>query len=254
MTNLLADTGRQQVCAVGLFMPSNARELATEPHEAAQRQGASMPHSNHFPMTLMLEHIVKLEPSKVIDIGVGFGKWGYLTREALDFCRGRLERPDWKVVIHGVEVFPYRSPIHDWVYDRILREDILAVADDIKGYDLVIMGDVIEHLEKRDGLALLRNLLAQNRNVLLSTPLQYFTQEIADNEHEHHLSHWKLRDFEDFTYDYDVAGGAAIVVLLAGQGASSPSSKDKRVSRAVYRVPGLKGRGAAARIIKGILS
>jgi hypothetical protein len=117
-----------------------------------------------------------------------------------------------------------------------------------------VLGDVIEHLPKDEGVALIDALLIGTRNVLISTPLDFFEQDIAGNHYERHLSHWKRQDFARWTYDYDVAGGAAIVVALAGRGASFPAAKDRRASALVYRLPGLGRRGAIAHVVKQLLT
>lgn len=212
-----------------------------------------MPHSHYFPTVIMLDHVAKLNPRRVLDVGVGLGKWGFLIRELLDFNDGRLDADSWQTEIVGIEAFDYKSPLHDWVYDRMIRADVRDVVTDLVGYDLVVMGDVIEHLEKDDGFALLRTLLQQNRNVLVSTPLHFFEQECAGNELERHLSHWTRNDFREWTYDYDVAGGAAIVVALAGRGSHSPTVKDRRASDVVYGLPIVRDRGAVARIAKRLV-
>lgn len=202
-----------------------------------------MPHSWHHPLTPVMDRVVKLDPCCVMDIGIGYGKWGFLVREALDWASGRLERESWAVRIYGIEVFPYESPLHDWVYDRVTRADVLDVQGDISGFELVMINDVIEHIDKPQAMDLLRGLVARNRNVIVSTPLEFFGQEIADNEHEHHISHWTMDDFAEFTYDYEVAGNAAMVVTLAGSGASWPTLREKWASN-VYRVPVLRRRPA----------
>ena len=94
----------------------------------------------------MLDAIAALAPRSVLDVGAGMGKWGFLCRELLDWNVGRLDRADWQVRIDGIEVFTYESPLHDWVYDSVRRADVLDVVDDCAGYDLVILGDVLEHL------------------------------------------------------------------------------------------------------------
>jgi hypothetical protein len=212
-----------------------------------------MPHSWHFPMTPVIDRVVRLQPRSVMDVGVGFGKWGLLIREALDFSQARLERTEWHTRIEGVEVFPYRSPLHEWVYDEIIWADVLEVQDSIKDFDLVLMSDVIEHIEKPAAARLLRGLVERNRNVIVSTPLDYFTQDIADNDHEHHVSHWTRGDFDEFVYDYDVAGGAAMVVTLAGSGATWPTRRDRTSSRLAYGLRPLARHGSAASVLKRAL-
>lgn len=208
-----------------------------------------MPHSWHYPLTLVMDRVARLQPRSIMDIGIGYGKWGLLVREALDWIPGRLDRPTWQVRIEGVEVFPYESPLHDWVYDKVTFADVLEFQEQISGFDLVLINDVIEHMDKLAALELLRSLVARNRNVVVSTPVDFFTQEIAANEHEHHISHWTRRDFDEFTYDYEVAGNAAMVVTLAGANATWPTQKEKRASL-VYGLPIIGKKPAAVLLVK----
>jgi hypothetical protein len=213
-----------------------------------------MPHSWHFPIGPVLDRVVRLNPTRVLDIGIGFGKWGFLMREALDWAPGRLERDAWRVTIDGIEVFPYESPIHEWVYDNVIWDDVLNVVDQLQGYDVVLMSDVIEHLEKAPAMALLRTLVKTNRAVIVSTPAEFFEQEIAGNTHEHHVSHWTMADFDEFVFDFEIAGGAALVVTIAGAGATWPTAADKRASTAAYRIPGIRSRYMAALVTKKVVS
>ena len=49
---------------------------------------------------------VKAEsPESVLDVGIGFGKYGLLLREVLDVAALRYRREDWHVRIDGVEAF-----------------------------------------------------------------------------------------------------------------------------------------------------
>ncbi len=209
-----------------------------------------MPHSWHFPTTLIQDKIQRLAPQSVVDVGAGYGKWGFLLREQLDWNPGRLDRDTWTARIVGVEIFPYETPLYGWVYDELIRSDVLEAIDQIDGYDLVLLSDVIEHIEKGPALGLLRRLVSQNRNVIVCTPLDFFEQKIADNEHEHHVSHWTIDDFKEFVFDYDTASGAAMVVTLAGKGAAWPTARDRVFSRGLYKTPWLGRHSLAARAVK----
>lgn len=211
-----------------------------------------MPHSSHLPLTLALDHVVRLRPRSVLDIGAGLGKWGFLIREALDFMDGCLDRADWRTRIVGLDAQPHPSPLHDWVYDELRTGDVRATTG-LEGYDLVMLGDVIEHLEKDEGLELLRRLTAANRNLLVTTPFHYFDQSVEGMPYETHRSHWQRQDFAPWPHDFDVVGGAAIVVLLAGSGATHPTSSDSRAGAIAYSLPGLAQRGAAARVVKALV-
>lgn len=209
-----------------------------------------MPHSSHLTLTQLLEHVVRLRPQSVLEIGVGYGKLGFLVREALDFMDGRHKREDWQTRIDGIEAYPYASPLHEWIYDSLRTTNALDVVGELSGYDLVILGDVIEHFEKSDGMRLLRALTSQNRNVLLATPYHFFEQT-TDNPFETHRSHWARQDFGEWIYDYDAIGGSAIVVALAGVGATAPTRSDARASALAYRA--FPRHGAAARVVKQVL-
>jgi hypothetical protein len=202
----------------------------------------------------MLDHLDRLRPSSILEIGPGYGKWGFLSREMLDWSDGRLSRDTWVTRIDAIEAYPYETPLYDWVYDEVRITDAVDVVGDIRDYDLVLMSDVIEHIEKGTARDMLRSFVASNRNVLVSTPIDFFEQEVAENPHEDHVSHWTPRDFDDYTADLDVAGGAALVALLAGRGATLPTGRRAAVSRRLVRVPGLARRGSIQRDLKRLLS
>jgi hypothetical protein len=201
-------------------------------------------------LTLVLDQATRLQPKRVLDVGAGFGKWGFLLREALDFMAARLDRSEWSVTIDGVDADLAHSPLHQWVYDSMVEADVLDDPDRWSGYDLVVLGDVIEHFPKAAGERLLEALLSRNRNLIVVTPLHFFEQDLPGRPFERHLSHWTPTDFEPWPYDYDVVGGNTQVVLLAGKGATIPTLADSRVSRRVYGLPGMKSRGAAAHLLK----
>ena len=201
----------------------------------------------------MIEHVVRIQPRSVFDIGHGYGKWGLLIREALDFVPGRLERDEWIVRIDGVDAFRQESPLLEWVYDDLQVADVISTASSVRDYDLVVLGDVIEHLEKEAGRTLLAQLLTRNRSVLLTTPVDFFEQgAIGGNPYERHRSHWTPSDFSEWQADVDLNGGA-LTVALQGANGSYPSRGASSASRIVQRVPGLHGRGAAARAVKEAL-
>lgn len=213
-----------------------------------------MPSSYHYPITLTIEHIVRLRPKSILDVGPGYGKWGFLMREALDFVEGRYSPDSWKTEIVGIDGFRHQSPLLDWAYNRVLVDDIRNRMDFASGFDMVVLGDVIEHFEKDEGRQLLSTLLSTNRNVLVITPLHYFEQgSLEDNPFEIHRSHWRLADFDLWTSDYDVIGDS-VVALMAGVAASYPIPRAHWASRVAYSLPGVRRRPALARLFKAVLA
>ncbi|TES46072.1 hypothetical protein E2L07_19740 [Halalkalibacterium halodurans] len=69
----------------------------------------------------IMEEVERFKPNSILDIGIGFGKYGVLLRESLELPYERYSKSDWKVRLDGVEAFTnYKNPIHEHVYDKVL--------------------------------------------------------------------------------------------------------------------------------------
>lgn len=143
--------------------------------------------------------ILNCAPRSVLDVGCGFGLWGFLCRMYLDVSSERVQPKDWQVRIDGIELFePYIQAHQRALYDNIRIADIREAAPDLDTYDLIIAGDVIEHLEKEEGLAVLRILYEKARKALLvNIPLGEGWEHgiVHDNVGELHRSQWECEDF-----------------------------------------------------------
>jgi len=105
-----------------------------------------MPSSDPVTIPKILQLVAILNPRSILDVGAGNGRYGFLFRETLDWNYGRFENP--QVRIDAVEIEPsYISPVHHHVYDNIYIGDWLSLKLEIK-YDLIFMGDVLEHFEE----------------------------------------------------------------------------------------------------------
>jgi hypothetical protein len=142
-----------------------------------------------------MQIVMNWNPPTILDAGSGMGKWGILFREYLEVWQGWLHKKDWKHTIDACEIYaPYieaARPIYDYAYDTIYTRDVMDM--NLGKYDMVFLGDVIEHLPKEDGKA----LLARAENYLVVTPLYNTGQEVSfGNEHEAHVSTWEPIDFD----------------------------------------------------------
>lgn len=157
-----------------------------------------MPTSRPYHLTWLCDQVTKLKPQSILDIGVGFGSKGMLFREYSDVWYGNMF--DWKVKIDGVEIFDsYITDLQRSIYDHIYIGDIRTLVDTLGDYDLIYMGDVIEHLEKQDAMELLSKLKMKCRDLIIVTPVHVSEQgEVYGNEKETHVSQWSTIDFEDF--------------------------------------------------------
>ena len=156
---------------------------------------------NHVPAIISL--IRQLQPSSILDVGVGFGKWGHLFREYTDIVAAehdpnRYQREHWQVRIDGIEGHaPYITPMHRYLYNEIHLGDMREVIHKLGRYDVIFIGDVIEHLEKADGEAFLKACLEHaSKAVIASTPGSYVEQDgVCGNPLEVHRSFWTAADF-----------------------------------------------------------
>jgi 2-polyprenyl-3-methyl-5-hydroxy-6-metoxy-1,4-benzoquinol methylase len=144
---------------------------------------------------------ISLPEFSILDIGCGFGKWGFLIRDTFDVMVSQnFKKNDWKTNITAVEPFPKCiTTIQKEIYNKIIAKDVFDVVDELGSYDLVIMGDVIEHFDKDKAYVILDKLLKHTDNILISTPLGFMPQGAwAGNEKEIHKSGWELKDFNKY--------------------------------------------------------
>lgn len=156
-----------------------------------------MPTSDPSNIGPIVSEMIRLFPRSVLDLGVGFGKYGVLVREYLDAGRGLVARADWTTRLVGVEAHaPYKSALHDAVYDEFRVEDFGRSYRDYRDFDLVLMLDSLEHLEREPAELMLTYLLEHNAHVLVSCPDGPLPQDAVNgNDHERHLSTWTEADF-----------------------------------------------------------
>lgn len=160
-----------------------------------------MPSCYHGFITNVLDVYLAENPKKVLDIGIGFGKWGSLFREYGDIFRGRFYQKDWQVQIDGIEVFEsYKTPIYDFIYNNVRYGDIKMLYPELGGYDFVYAGDVIEHLYKFEALEVLDFFKNNTKTFVVSIPLTNVWEqgEVFGNAYEEHKSVWAESDFEGY--------------------------------------------------------
>lgn len=165
-----------------------------------------MPTSWYQAIPHILSQVKGLNPKSILDIGIGFGKYGLLFRDLLEIPFERYNKQDWQIKIDGVEVFKdYHNPIYDFTYDNVYFGDILQTIDTLANYDCIILIDVLEHFTKEDGLRLITKLLLHcNKGVIVSTPFYPDHQiEYLGNQYEQHKSIWSIVDFQHFNFNYE---------------------------------------------------
>jgi len=152
-----------------------------------------MPTSHHHQISTIMDAVIKLRPKTILDVGVGFGKYGVLCREYLELWDGREDYHRFLRRIDGIEAFErYLTPLHTYIYDQVHVGQVQEVIHTLAvSYDLVLMIDVLEHVSDAHGRALIEHVLKHHRGMLISTPKDVGDQGHAfDNENEAHVSQW----------------------------------------------------------------
>ncbi|WP_136605788.1 class I SAM-dependent methyltransferase [Paenibacillus dokdonensis] len=158
--------------------------------------------SNWQNLSYCVELIRQVAPGRILDVGVGFGRWGMICREFLDVWQGRVFREQWTTTIEGIEVFERSIDVyHDCFYNHIYHVDayeFIVRQQNLMGYDLVILGDVLEHFTKQDAGELLRSCLEISRYVLLNIPIGDDWPQGSEygNDYEIHRSEWTEAEFD----------------------------------------------------------
>jgi hypothetical protein len=165
-----------------------------------------MPSSRPNTIPTVIHLIRQFKPASILDVGVGFGKWGHLFREYTDILEAendpaRYQRQNWRVRIDGIEGFPsYLTEMHRFLYNDIHVGDACALMPTLPRYDVIFLGDIIEHLDMAAGKQLLTDAISRaGKGVIVSTP-KYETEQadLCGNELERHRSLWRARDFRQF--------------------------------------------------------
>lgn len=182
-----------------------------------------MPSSRPDAIPEVIHLLRQLKPQSILDVGVGFGKWGHLFREYTDIVAAeqdpaRYRRDHWQVRIEGIEGHAaYLTDMHRFLYNHLWvgnAQDLLPALD---RFDLVFLGDVIEHMDKADGMRLLGHALAKaSKAVIVSTP-KFETGQggLCANELERHHSLWTAKDFKSFpNASVKTIGGDTLLALI----------------------------------------
>lgn len=140
-------------------------------------------------------------PKTVLDVGCGAGA-------NLEFYKPWWPESKWT----GLEIFPPYVGMYDlsYRYDSLIMVGVQHHED--FAYDVVIFGDVLEHLEKKESWQVLNRAIEQAGAVVVALPVVHYPQgALHGNPWETHLSDWCVEEFTDrweckFSITNDVTG------------------------------------------------
>jgi 2-polyprenyl-3-methyl-5-hydroxy-6-metoxy-1,4-benzoquinol methylase len=159
-----------------------------------------MPTSRPYPISYIADKILENQPKTVLDIGIGFGKYGFLAREYTDIWKNRFRNP--QTIIHGIEVYEdYITTLHREIYTNIFIGNALDILPTLGNYDLITFCDVIEHFNKEDGIKMLDLIRSKSKLAFITTPtLTKFRKRggMNGNAHEHHIYGWSEDELKEW--------------------------------------------------------
>lgn len=157
-----------------------------------------MPKSSELGKKFSKQMIEDIKPQTILDVGIGVGTYH-------DLCNNINATWD------GVEIFqPYIEKFNlNEKYSTIFNEDVRTFIPS-KYYDLVIFGDILEHITEDEALDVLAKIYNFTKYVLISLPLDGDTGAPPGtgdvdwgNVHELHVAKWKYDDFKSYIENND---------------------------------------------------
>lgn len=156
-----------------------------------------MPSSHPELLHPLVSIMSQANPKTMLDVGCGYGKFGFLAREYLGLWtdgngdKHKLETVD---AIEAHEA--YIGPLQREVYDTIMIGNICTLCDNIGDYDLILMVEVLEHLGAESGQRVLGVLKERAKALVVTTPKVVKDQGAEfGNDYEIHRSQWEPKDF-----------------------------------------------------------
>lgn len=154
-----------------------------------------MPFSSCTFDNILTDHVCRLAPKTILDIGAGAGKHAQIIKQVYN-CQ-----------IDAVE--PTKEYIKEYdlesLYTNVYNNDINGYIKNHSQnrYDLVIFGDVLEHLYKSEVIDYLDYFLYRSKWIIIIWPTNLLQDdEYNNNYYEIHKSNFYLKDLDQFDIVY----------------------------------------------------
>lgn len=169
-----------------------------------------MPYSS-FIFDKSIEEIIRLlKPESFLDLGAGAGKYGELAKRINSSIKLTA------VEIEKDYIINFKLPsIYNEVWN-ISAIDLINPKYYDSTFDVIMIGDIIEHLKKSDGIDLLNFLIYRCRWIILEFPYRYLQNSVDGYHSEAHISVWAKDDFVSFDRTKLYAKDTQRLILLRG--------------------------------------
>jgi hypothetical protein len=131
-------------------------------------------------------------PCKVLDLGAGAGKYGLMVKD--------INSTTEVIAVESEKDYIRRFKLTS-IYNVVWR---MSVTDLIQPnyydaqFDVIIAGDILEHLRKTDGINLINFLIYRCRWLIVEFPHRYLQNSVDGHDGEAHISAWSESDFAGF--------------------------------------------------------
>lgn len=138
---------------------------------------------------------------RFLDVGCGAGLYGDIIRDVFGHGNG--------IVVDAVEPFAEYVPRHGLLqkYDKVFLEDIRDSYSKLGEYDLIICGDVLEHLTKEDAIRVVEGLSLDCKFLWGALPIKVSgrdwstgykqcAEEWVENPRNQHLHDWTMDELK----------------------------------------------------------
>lgn len=144
-----------------------------------------------------LKFIQVIKPTSMIDVGPGNGKYGKLMMANIPDCASEAV----EIEASYVERFHLNDYYSRVSIARGIDVTRQAGAADFK-WDLVVLGDVLEHMPKSEGIDLLHYFVYRAKWLWLRWPVYYIQGAFEEVEAEAHISIWAEHDVKALLTHY----------------------------------------------------
>lgn len=151
-----------------------------------------MPYSDPAFDKIISSVVKQIEAKTLLDIGAGAGKYGELAREVSK----KIKTTAIEIEKDYIKKFKLQK-----LYNKVLN---LSAVELIQpkfydtNFDIVMIGDTIEHLKKSDGIDLINFLVYRCKWIVLVFPHRYLQNSVEGYSSEAHISVWSEADFNSF--------------------------------------------------------
>lgn len=148
-----------------------------------------MPTSDHENKDVVVRWYDQLKPASVLDIGAGNGTYSKLIE--------KKRNARW-IALEAWSPYIKRYKLHD-KYDDVVVADARYVDYSLIKPDLVIAGDVLEHMTRNEAKRCIDQFKQHANAIIVSIPLLHLDQDAyMGNWFEKHVDHWTYKQMCDY--------------------------------------------------------